>query len=719
MTTTSSRREFLQVTVAVGGGLVASLTLPRALRAAMPAPVTDLAPNPFVRISPDNWVTIVVGHSEMGQGTSTALPMIVAEELDADWSRVRWEQSPTAPAYASPVFHIMVTGGSMTTPGEYEPQRKAGAAVRLMLVAAAARKWGVAPATCRTESGRVLHAASGRSATYGELASDAAAVPVPAAESITLKSPKDFRIIGTPRTRLDARTKVDGTAQFGLDVQVPGMLTALIARPPVINGKVKSFDPSAASAVPGVKGVYEVPEGIAIVAKDYWAAKRGRDALVASWDPDLGERITSGDQRTAYRKLMDVPGTVARQDGDVSGAAKAARKTVTATYEFPYLAHACMEPLNCVADVRADSCEIWVGTQSQTLDTVNAARAAGLKPEQVKLHTMFLGGGFGRRSNPQSDFTTAAVHVAKAAGAPVKLIWTREDDMKAAWYRPTAVCRVTATLDAAGNPTSFAYRIAVQSIAAPTPFAPFMIQGGVDALSVEGAREVPYAIPNVLVDLHTTHYNVPVLWLRGVGHNINAYAVETFIDELAGLAGKDPYQYRRTLLTGKPRHLAVLDAAARAAGWGKPLPAGVHRGIAVHSSYGSFTANVVELSVSKSREVTLKRVVCAFDCGRVINPDLVKAQMESSVVFGLSSTLLGEITLAKGVVQQGNYDDYPILRMYQTPPIEVVLVPSDEAPSGAGEPGVPTIGPAVANAIAAATGERVRTLPVKHSFTLA
>ena len=716
----TSRRDFLRLSAVAGGGLLAGYLMPGAIRGvnAQAAAGVSWQPNAFVRITPDNIVTVIVGHTEMGQGVATAIPMLVAEELDADWSRVRWEQSPTDPVYANPLMHQQLTGGSVTTTAQYEPQRRAGAAVRAVLVQAAAKRWQVEPASLRTENGRVIHAASQRSTSYGELASEAVGLTPPAAPP--LKDPKDFRIIGKPMRRLDAWPKVDGSAKFGMDVQIPGMLTALIARPPLFGGKVLSYDATATKAIAGVVGVYEVPQGIAVVAKDFWSAKRGRDALVASHDPVLGERVSSSAQRSIYRQLMDQAGTPARLDGDVAQAQKTAAKTLSADYHVPYLAHAPMEPLHAVIDYRgADRVEIWMGTQWPEGDQNVAAAILGLNKAQVKVHTMLTGGGFGRRSSLGFDIITAAAHVAKAVKQPVKLIWTRDQDIQGGYYRPAAYCRLGATLDATGRITSWTDRIAVQSIATDTVMEGFIVKNGVDHLSVEGADSLPYAIPNVRVDLHTPRYRVPVLWMRSVGHSFNAFAVECFLDEVAAAAQRDPLQLRRELLQGKPRHLAVLDAAAKLANWSQPPKAGVHRGIVVHASYGSYVAHVVEASVSADKTLTVHRVCCAIDCGVAINTDLIIAQMESSIVFGLSSALLGEITLAKGVVEQSNFDDYPVLRMHQTPKIEVVIVPSLDKPGGVGEPGVAGVAPALANAIFAATGVPVRSLPLKHSFRIA
>ena len=717
---TASRRSFLQVGALAGGGLLAGFCLPASFRRAQaqPAPGAALQPNAFVRITPDNIVTVIVGHTEMGQGVSTALPMLVAEELDADWSLVRWEQSPTDKAYQNPLLHQQLTGGSITTVAQYEPQRKAGAAVRAVLMQAAAARWKVEVGALRTEAGRVLHPASNRSATYGELASEAAGIAPPANPS--LKNPRDFRIIGRPLRRLDAATKVDGSARFGMDVHVPGMLTALIARPPLFGGKVARFDASQAKAMPGVVGVYEIPQGIAVVAKDFWSARRARDALVLAFDPVLGERISSDDQKSYYRNLMALDGTVARNDGDVAAARKSAARSVTADYHFPYLTHATMEPLHAVIDYRGgDRCEVWMGTQWPEGDQRAVSMVLGLKPEQVRFNTMLTGGGFGRRSSLGFDISRAAAQVAKAIRQPVKVIWTRDQDIRGGYYRPAAYCRLSATLDDQGAITSWTDRIAVQSIATGTPMEGFIVKNGIDALSVEGAQDLPYAVPNVRVDLHTPRYQVPVLWMRSVGHSFNAFAVEAFLDEVAAAAGKDPCALRRELLKDKPRHLGVLDAVAKLARWEVKPAAGVHRGIVVHASYGSFVAHVVEASVAADKALKIHKVWTAIDCGVAINADLIKAQMESAVVFGLSSALFGEITLKNGEVQQSNYDDYPVLRMHQTPPMETVIVRSFEPPGGVGEPGVPGVAPALANAIFAATGQPVRSLPLSHSFRIA
>jgi isoquinoline 1-oxidoreductase beta subunit len=565
----------------------------------------------------------------------------------------------------------------------------------------------VPAAECRAEQGFVVHGPSGRRLSYGTLAQAAAALPVP--EEVRLKDPSEWKVLGRPRRRLDTPEKTDGSARFGIDVGRPGLLTAVIARPPVFGAKRKGFDPAKAESVPGVRAVVAVDAGVAVVADGFWAAQQGREALEVSWDEGGLATLSTDGLREEFARLAATPGAVARKDGDAEAVLAKAARHIEATYEVPYLAHAPMEPLNCVAEVGPDRCEVWTGTQFQTVDRDAAARAAGLPPEKVRLHTAFLGGGFGRRGNPASDFVTEAVQVAKAVGRPVKVIWTREDDVRGGYYRPMWYDRIAAALDERGLPLAWRHTIVGQSILAGTPFA----QGDVDATSVEGAKDLPYAVPNVLVDLHSPSLAIPVLWWRSVGHSHTAFVVEGFIDELAHAAGKDPYDYRRGLLGAQPRLLGVLDRAAGKAGWGEALPEGRARGIAVHASFGSFAAQVAEVSVEKGR-VRVHRVVCAVDCGRFVNPDTIEAQMESGIAYGLSAVLHGEITFRNGRVRQGNFDDYPVLRLREMPRVEVHLVASGEAPGGVGEPGVPPIAPAVVNAVYAATGKRLRRLPIRR-----
>lgn len=720
MPSATGRRAFLQLLAVSGGGLLVGLGGLAAADAEAQQPSAGAAPlqaSPFVRLSPDGTVTIIIGSVEMGQGAATVMPMLVAEELDADWSQVRWEQAPTDKAYQNPLMHQQVTGGSLTVIGQFEPHRRAGAAVRELLVAAAAKRWGVAPDSLRTERGRVLHAASGRSAGYGELLGEAAGLPLPT--NPRLKDPKDFRIIGRSTLRLDAVDKSNGSARFGIDAQVPGMLTALIARPPLFGGKVARFDAAAAQAMPNVVGIHAVPEGVAVVAKDYWSAWRAREALRLDFDPVVGERISSEAQRAMYQRLMALDGTVARQEGTDSGA-RAEARTLTADYWFPYLTHAAMEPLSATIDWRGgDRAEAWMSTQWPEGDRAAIARVLGLAPEQVGFHTLLAGGGFGRRSSLGFDVATTTAHVAKAVRQPVKVIWTRDQDIRGGYYRPSAYHRLSAAWDAQGRIVSFTDRIAVQSIAADTVAEGSQVKNGVDDLSVEGSADMPYSFAHLRVDLHSPRFQVPVLWMRSVGHSHNTFAVEHFLDEVARATRQDPYRLRRTLLAGKPRHLAVLDAAARMARWSEAPPEGVTRGIAFCASYGSLVAQVVEAKIGADRSLRVHKVYCVVDCGIAVNPDLVKAQMESSIVFGLSSALFGEITLDKGQVRQSNFDDYPVLRMHQCPPMEIQVVASSEKPGGAGEPGVPCVAPALANAVLSATGRPVRELPLSHQFTIA
>jgi isoquinoline 1-oxidoreductase beta subunit len=670
------------------------------------------APNAFVRIGRDELVTVIVNHSEMGQGVFTTLPMILADELDADWSKVRFEPAPVDPVYNNTAFGIQATGGSTSTWSSFDQFRKAGAAARAMLIMAAAQQWNVDVASCRTENGNVIHGASNRRLSYGQLAEKAAGVTPP--QQVAMKEAKDFKLIGKPIKRLDTAEKTNGKAIFGIDVHTPGMLVAVVARSPVFGGKVLKFDATEAMKVPGVRKVAQVPSGVAVIAEGFWPAKAGRDKLNVTWDEGSMADFNTDAQRKQYAEMATHSGLVARKEGNAAGALASAAKRVKASYEVPYLSHAMMEPLNCTVDLRADHCEIWTGTQFQTIDRAAAAEVAGLKPEQVEIHTTFLGGGFGRRACPTSDFVREAVNVAKVAGAPVKVTWTREDDMHGGYYRPMYYHAVEGGVDAQGNPLVWSHHIVGQSILAGTPFA-MMIKDGIDETSVEGAADLPYTIPNLKVEYHETKVGVPILWLRSVGHTHTGFVTETFLDELAALGGKDPVALRRALLAQSPRNLGVLELAAEKARWGTKLPAGRGRGIAVHASFGSFNAQVAEVSVDSTGKVHVHRVVCAVDCGRYVNPNLIEAQMESGIIFGLSAALYGELTFDKGRVQQRNFNDYPVVRMRESPEIEVHIVHNEEKAGGIGEVGVPCVAPAVANAIFAATGKRVRKLPIRMS----
>ncbi|PRE50041.1 xanthine dehydrogenase family protein molybdopterin-binding subunit [Burkholderia sp. AU12872] len=714
-----SRRTFLK---AAGAAAAVSLTIGfdwaglgrRA--AAATASGAGFAPNAFLRITPDGAVTVIAKHVEMGQGAYTGIATIVAEELDADWSSVRVESAPAdAKRYANLAFGTMQrTGGSSAMSNSWQQLREAGGKARAMLVSAAAARWNVPAGELTTADGVVTHAKTGRTAAYGTLVADASKLPVP--DKVTLKQPADFKLIGRRIPRVDAAPKSDGTAHFTLDTAFPGMRVALLQRPPRFGATVKSFDATAAKAVPGVVAVVQVPHGVAVVANGFWTAKQGRDALKVEWDDTHAEKRSSDEIMREYRQLAERPGTSARKDGDADAAIAGAARKVSATYEFPYLAHAPMEPLDAVVRLTPQRCEIWAGDQFQTVDQANAAQVAGLKPEQVQIHTLYAGGSFGRRANAWSDYVVEAVSIAKALGAdgkPVKLQWTREDDIQGGFYRPMYFHKLDAGLTADGRLVGWRHRIVGQSILAGTPFEKVMVKNGIDATSVEGAANLPYAVPNVSVELTTTKVGVPVLWWRVVGSSHTAYAVEAFIDEAAHAAGKDPYAFRRDLLAKEPRMRAVLDLAAQKAGWdpAKPLPKGRGRGIAVAEAFKSYVAQVAEVSVDADGNVKVERVVCAVDCGIAINPDIVAAQMEGGIGFGLGAALHSAITLKDGQVEQRNFDGYHVLRMAEMPKVEVHIVPSADAPTGVGEPGVAPIGPAVANAIFAATGKRHYVLP--------
>ncbi len=712
------RRKFLKDSTALMGGLVIGFYLPvkggRAYAADAPPKPAQPAkqifpPNAFIRIATDDSIAIVVNKSEMGQGVYTSLPMLIAEELEADWSRISVESAPVAAVYNHTAFGMQMTGGSSSIPSSWEQLRRVGASGRIMLIRAAAQQWGVPENECHAENSQVIHAGSGKKLSYGKLADAAAKLPLP--DNVKLKSPKDFKIIGKATKRLDTPAKINGTAQFGLDVYLPGMLTVLIARSPVFGGMVKRFDATEARKVPGVQGVYQVPTGIAVAASGFWPAKTARDLLEIEWDEGPGAALSTAKMRAEFLALAKQPGDVAHKDGDTVQGFKKAHKSVSAEYEIPYLAHAAMEPLNVVVDLKPDHCSIWTGTQMQTMDHAMAAKTAGLKPEQVEIHTTFLGGGFGRRANPRSDFVIEAVQVAMAVALPVKVVWTREDDMRGGNYRPMWADHIEAGIAKDGKPLAWKHTLVGQSIIADTAFAGFLIQNGVDVTSVEGAATLPYVIPNLQVELHSPKNEVPVQWWRSVGHSHTAFVVETMIDELAHLAGKDPVAYRLAILPADSRYRGVLKLAADKAGWGKEkLAAGHANGVAVHKSFDSYVAEIAEVSLENGK-VRVHRVVAAVDCGMVINPDGVRQQIEGGIVYGLSAALHGAITLEKGRVAQSNFHDYAPLRFSEMPQVEVHIVASSEAPTGIGEPGTPPIAPAVANAVFTLTGKRLRRMP--------
>ena len=709
------RREFLRVSIGASGGLLIGFCLPGAAEAsaAQNGSATSFMPNAFVRIGADERVTVIVNHSEMGQGVYTSLPMLLAEELDADWSKVGFESAPVDPKYNHPVYQMQMTGGSSSVWSAFEQFRQAGAAARAMLIAAAAQQWNMDAANCRTDSGAVLDP-SNRKLTYGQLAAAAAKLTPPA--KVALKDPKTFKLIGKPAKRLDTSEKVNGKAVFGIDVKIPQMMTAIVARAPVFGARMRTFDDSRARAMAGVRRIVAVPSGVAVIADSFWQAKMARDALRIDWDEGPMSSFNTNQMMQQFREQAKSAGKSVRRDGNADAELAKAVKKVEAVYEVPYLSHAMMEPLNCAVDLRPGSCEIWTGTQFQTMDRASAAKIAGLPEEKVQIHTTFLGGGFGRRANPQSDFVVEAVHVAKAAGAPVKVVWTREDDMQGGWYRPAFLHAIAGAIDANGKPVAWRSRVVGQSIMVGTPFEAMMDlkTKGYDPSSVEGVDDLPYEIPNLLVESHQMEVGVPVQWWRSVGHSHTAFATECFIDELATLAHQDPYRFRRALLQKHPRHLGVLDLAAQKAGWAKPLPKGRARGIAVHASFESFSAQVAEVSVTEGK-IQVHRMVCAIDCGRYVNPGIIAAQTQGGAIFGASAALFQELTFENGRLQQTNFHSFPMLRMNECPEIETHIVESSEKSGGIGEPGVPCAAPAIANAAFAATGKRIRRLPIRLS----
>jgi isoquinoline 1-oxidoreductase subunit beta len=705
-----NRRQFLKTSAAASGGLVIGfhfITGNKVANAQQP-PKPNVAPNAFLRIARDGSVTVQVKHLEFGQGVTTSLPMLVAEELGCDWTKVRAELAPASPAYAHTVFGMQMTGGSTSVANSWEQMRMVGAAARTMLVSAAATKWKVAPDKCRVENGVVIGPTNQR-ANFGDLADAANKLTPP--EKIALKDAKDFTVIGKPTKRIDASSKINGSTRFGLDVtakQVPNLHVALVKRSPVFGGKVKSFNADKVKSINGVTHVVQVAGGVAVVAKTFWAAKTGRDALEVVWDFDGVAKPNSADLRKTYLDTAKTAGAVAKA-GNVESL-KTAAKTVTAEFELPYLAHAPMEPLNCTVNVSANGCEIWAGTQFQTVDQGAAAQVLGFKPEQVKINTMIAGGGFGRRANPTSDYIREAVDIAKQAKVPVKTIWTREDDIKGGYYRPMVVHRVVAGLDSAGKISAWDHTIVGQSIIAGTPFEPMLVKNGVDATSVEGVADTPYDIPNMQATLHSIKSEVPVLWWRSVGHTHTAFAMESMMDDLAKAAGQDPVEFRRAYLGKHPRVMKVLNTVAEKANWGKALPKGRALGVAVHESFGSVCGQIAEVSVEGGK-IKVHRVVAAIDCGLAVNPLTVAAQVEGAIAFGLTAALYGKVTFKDGAVEQSNFHDYPILRMGEMPKIEVHIIPGGTSPTGVGEPGTPPIAPAVANAIFALTGKRLRALP--------
>ena len=686
------RRSFLK---AGAGGLLLGFTLPSTRLEAQASGAARL--NAYIHVGSDDVVTLFIHMAEMGQGTVTSLSMLLAEELECDWNKIRTEFPGVDKAFG-PLQGVF---GSRSIRTSWEPLRKAGASAREMLVSAAAKQWGVDKAQCRAENGSVVNTATNARLSYGALANAAAQVPVPS--KVALKDPKQFRLIGTSPRRLDTPGKVNGRTQFGLDVRLPGMQYAAVTRCPVFGGKVASFDATKAKAVPGVKQVVQISNGVAVIADNTWSAMEGRRALQVQWDEGSNAKATSASIRSMMTSLAEKPGAVARKQGDTEAALAGASKKIEAVYEVPFLAHAPMEPLNCVAHVRPDGCEVWASTQIQTAARQIAAEVTGLAPEKVQVHTMYLGGGFGRRGG--SDYIGEAVEIAKAVPGPVKLTWSREDDLQHDLYRPASYCRFSGGLDADGWPVAWFTRIACP------PFGG--VSNGVSRTGVEGVSDLVYGIPNILVEYHIAEAGIPVTFWRSVGYSQNIFFAESFLDELAAAGGKDPLEVRRRLLTKSPRMLAALDLAAEKAGWGKPLPAGRFRGIGLSNNVGSFNAQIAEVSVNQG-VLKVHRVVCAVDCGQAVNPAGIVQQIESGIVFGLTAALKGEITIDRGRVQQQNFHQYDMLRIDEMPAIEVHIVPGQNPPGGIGESSTPAIAPAVANAIFAATRKRIRRLPIRR-----
>jgi isoquinoline 1-oxidoreductase beta subunit len=700
------RRSFLKSSSAGAAGLLIGFYFHGDAESLAAAPDAPVVLNAWIHIGADDLVTILIDKSEMGQSILTGLAMIAADELDCDWKKVRTEFAPADKVYFNPRFGAQGTGGSSGTPTSWDPLRMASATARAMLLEAAAQKWGVASSECRAENSTIVHAPTKRSLTYGSLAEAAAKLPVP--QHVPLKTPSQYTLIGKATKRLDTPDKVNGSAQYGIDVRQPGMLYAVVARCPVFGGKVASFDAAKAKAIPGVKDVIQISNGVAVVADNTWTAMQGRRALEVKWDEGPNAKLTSAEISKLLVDAAAKPGPVARKEGDVDAGLAGAATKFQVDYEVPFLAHATMEPQNCTAQVRADRCDVWAPTQAQTGSQATAARITGLDPGSVFIHTTFLGGGFGRRF--EADFIGEAVEVSKAMAAPVKVTWSREDDMQHDYYRMVSHARGVAGLDADGWPVVWSTRVSSPSLLAR--FGP--LKDNFDHRSVESLDSVPYAIPDILVDYQLVNTGVPIGFWRSVGASQNGFFLESFIDEIATAGKKDPYELRRRLLAKSPRHLAVLETAAENAGWGKPLPADRFRGIALVSSYDGYVAHVIEISVNrKERTLRVHRVVCALDCGRIVNPSSIDAQARSSIVYGLTAALHSAITIDRGRVQQTNFNDYKMLRFDEMPEVEVHMIPSELPPTGAGEFVVPPVAPALCNAIFAATGRRVRRLPIR------
>jgi isoquinoline 1-oxidoreductase subunit beta len=703
-----SRRQFIQTGATAGGALMLGLHLPFARDTAQAAGADGFAPNAFIRIGGDGQVVLTMPYVEMGQGTYTSIPMLIAEELEVDLKQVRLEHAPpNEKLYANPLLGVQATGNSNAMRGAWKPLRQAGAAARTMLVAAAAKRWNVEPASCRARDGEVIHEATGRTAKYGDLASDAARLPVP--QNVPFKDPREFKLIGTPAKRLDTPAKVNGSAVYGIDARPPGVKIATLAQSPTFGGRVKSVDDTAARAVKGVRQVVRLDDAVAVVADHMGAAKKGLAALKIEWDDGPHAKLTTGDIAAELEQATLKPGAVAQTIGDVDKALAGAVTKVEAIYQVPFLAHATMEPMNCTVHFRKDECEIWIGNQAVARVQSRAAKVAGLPPEKVIVHNHLIGGGFGRRL--ESDGAERAVQIAQQVDGPVKVVWTREEDIQHDMYRPYWFDRLSAGLDKDGRPVAWNHRFAGSSVIAR--WLPPGFKNGLDPDSTEGAIELVYDLPNFHVEyVRVEPPGIPTAFWRSVGPSHNVFVTESFIDELAAAAKQDAVAYRRALLDKTPRAMAVLDLAAQKAGWGQPLPKGSGRGVSLQNAFGSYMAHVAEVEVAKDGTVRVRRVTCAVDCGTVVNPNTVQAQIQSGIIFGATAALYGEVTLKNGRVEQTNFDTYQVLRMNEAPAIDVHVVKSAEPPGGMGETGTSAIVPAIANAIFAATGKRLRKMPV-------
>jgi isoquinoline 1-oxidoreductase beta subunit len=708
--TNLSRRSFLATGAALGSGLILSLNLPFGRSEATQS--DGFAPNAFIRVGGDGLVTLTMPYVEMGQGTYTSIPMLIAEELEVGLKQVRLEHAPPNPKlYANPLLGVQATGNSNAMRGAWRPLREAGATARIMLVAAAAKRWGVDAKACRAQDGEVIHETTGRRFKYGELAVEAASMPVP--DSVTLKAPQDFKLIGTPARRLDAPGKVNGTAAYGIDARPPGVKIATLAQSPAFGGRVKNVDDTAAKAVKGVRQIVRLDDAVAVVADHMGAAKKGLAALKIEWDDGPHGALATDAITRELDQATQGSGAVAQNIGDADKAMAGAATKVEATYQVPFLAHATMEPMNCTVHFRKDECEIWIGSQAIARVQTMAAEAAGLPPEKVIVHNHLIGGGFGRRL--EADGAVRAVQIAKHVDGPIKVVWTREEDIQHDMYRPYWFDRISAGLDGQGRPVAWKNRFAGSSVIAR--WLPPAYKDGLDPDSTEGAVDLVYSLPNFHVEfVRVEPKGIPTAFWRSVGPSHNVFVTESFVDELASAAKQDPVAYRRALLDHNPRAKAVLDLAAEKAGWGQALPKGRGRGVSLQFVFGSYLAQVAEVEVSKDGAVRIHRVVCAMDCGTVVNPDTVQAQLQSGIIFGATAALYGEITLKNGRVEQTNFDTYQMLRMNEAPAIEVHVVKSAEPPGGMGETGTSALVPAIANAIFAATGKRMRKMPVDSNL---